>query len=276
MPTPPTSPETLYLPMSAIQTQTPLFEDLQWENFLDPDFFASYGNLDGSELSAFSPVEQMTPMSTVAPSQLAGSHSVMVTPLLSSSFVPSASSESPPLNLFGEIPKTTKPKTKSSKHQECMNCFAKETPLWRRTPDRQHSLCNACGLYLKQYGKHRPLDKLRTRSLDSDTPRARTQARMSPYSARTEPHKRFSAAEKWNIVQKLIKSDALDHLAQMTLKNAKPHIELAQHSPPQVSLNDSEVFKRIISEWKQEDRKKWLEVLQARTKVLEELIEQHE
>ncbi|CAG8446317.1 5656_t:CDS:2 [Ambispora gerdemannii] len=31
------------------------------------------------------------------------------------------------------------------------------TPLWRRTPDRMHSLCNACGLYYKQYSTHRPL-----------------------------------------------------------------------------------------------------------------------
>ncbi|CAJ0828072.1 6358_t:CDS:2 [Entrophospora sp. SA101] len=31
------------------------------------------------------------------------------------------------------------------------------TPLWRRTPDRMHSLCNACGLYYKQYNTHRPL-----------------------------------------------------------------------------------------------------------------------
>jgi hypothetical protein len=42
-------------------------------------------------------------------------------------------------------------------HTECSNCHTKETPLWRRTPDKKHSLCNACGLYLKQYKVHRPL-----------------------------------------------------------------------------------------------------------------------
>ncbi|ORZ01233.1 hypothetical protein BCR43DRAFT_486595 [Syncephalastrum racemosum] len=40
---------------------------------------------------------------------------------------------------------------------ECYNCHVTKTPLWRRTPDRIHSLCNACGLYYKQYGTHRPL-----------------------------------------------------------------------------------------------------------------------
>ncbi|KAI9362933.1 hypothetical protein DFJ73DRAFT_620617, partial [Zopfochytrium polystomum] len=40
----------------------------------------------------------------------------------------------------------------------CFNCAATSTPLWRRTADRLHSLCNACGLYYKQYQCHRPLN----------------------------------------------------------------------------------------------------------------------
>ncbi|KAI9310489.1 GATA zinc finger-domain-containing protein, partial [Dichotomocladium elegans] len=40
---------------------------------------------------------------------------------------------------------------------ECFNCHVTKTPLWRRTPDRTRPLCNACGLYYKQYGFHRPL-----------------------------------------------------------------------------------------------------------------------
>ncbi|KAG0207409.1 hypothetical protein BGX28_001348 [Mortierella sp. GBA30] len=46
---------------------------------------------------------------------------------------------------------------KVSRQLICFNCKVTQTPLWRRTPDRKHSLCNACGLYYKQYGAHRPL-----------------------------------------------------------------------------------------------------------------------
>ncbi|KAI8890580.1 glucocorticoid receptor-like (DNA-binding domain) [Backusella circina FSU 941] len=49
--------------------------------------------------------------------------------------------------------KTLKP----SRKIECFNCKVTKTPLWRRTPDRKYSLCNACGLYYKQYNSHRPL-----------------------------------------------------------------------------------------------------------------------
>ncbi|KAI8595465.1 GATA zinc finger-domain-containing protein, partial [Dissophora ornata] len=48
--------------------------------------------------------------------------------------------------------------SKISRQLVCFNCKVTQTPLWRRTPDRQHSLCNACGLYYKQYGAHRPLN----------------------------------------------------------------------------------------------------------------------
>lgn len=43
------------------------------------------------------------------------------------------------------------------RHLECFNCKVTKTPLWRRTPDRTQTLCNACGLYYKQYNQHRPL-----------------------------------------------------------------------------------------------------------------------
>ncbi|KAL1914290.1 uncharacterized protein VTP21DRAFT_9028 [Calcarisporiella thermophila] len=51
---------------------------------------------------------------------------------------------------------TIKERTRPPRVLECFNCHVTKTPLWRRTSDHKHSLCNACGLYFKQYKKHRP------------------------------------------------------------------------------------------------------------------------
>lgn len=39
----------------------------------------------------------------------------------------------------------------------CINCNAKETPLWRRIATGE-TVCNACGLYYKLHGSHRPME----------------------------------------------------------------------------------------------------------------------
>ncbi|OLY81453.1 GATA zinc finger domain-containing protein [Smittium mucronatum] len=51
--------------------------------------------------------------------------------------------------------KSSLSKKSSSEDKKCSNCYVTETPLWRRTPDRKNRVCNACGLYFKQYNKHR-------------------------------------------------------------------------------------------------------------------------
>ncbi|KAI7878196.1 glucocorticoid receptor-like (DNA-binding domain) [Lichtheimia hyalospora FSU 10163] len=68
--------------------------------------------------------------------------------------------------------KTSRPPRKL----ECFNCKVTKTPLWRRTPDRAHTLCNACGLYYKQYNQHRPLH---VRHKTQQT----SQLRTHPYAA---------------------------------------------------------------------------------------------
>ncbi|KAJ6535588.1 hypothetical protein B0H19DRAFT_916294, partial [Mycena capillaripes] len=38
----------------------------------------------------------------------------------------------------------------------CYNCGALSTPLWRRHPTTNRTLCNACGLYQQQRNEPRP------------------------------------------------------------------------------------------------------------------------
>ncbi|KAF9302102.1 hypothetical protein BGZ74_005869 [Mortierella antarctica] len=70
----------------------------------------------------------------------------------------------------------TSKNSKASRHLICFNCKVTQTPLWRRTPDRKHSLCNACGLYYKQYGAHRPLH------VRHKLPTVLTDVRAMPYA----------------------------------------------------------------------------------------------
>ncbi|KAJ2645198.1 hypothetical protein GGF44_000074 [Coemansia sp. RSA 1694] len=41
--------------------------------------------------------------------------------------------------------------------KKCTNCMTATTPSWRRHPDTQALLCNACGLYLRLHRKPRPI-----------------------------------------------------------------------------------------------------------------------
>jgi hypothetical protein len=41
--------------------------------------------------------------------------------------------------------------------QTCANCGTNTTPLWRKDRESGLMMCNACGIYLKTHGVHRPL-----------------------------------------------------------------------------------------------------------------------
>ncbi|KAJ7138622.1 hypothetical protein C8R46DRAFT_1137386 [Mycena filopes] len=49
--------------------------------------------------------------------------------------------------------------------KSCFHCHVTSTPLWRREPQTQRPLCNACGLYLQQRQKLRPQELI-----DADLP----------------------------------------------------------------------------------------------------------
>ncbi|KAI8821819.1 uncharacterized protein EV422DRAFT_566897 [Fimicolochytrium jonesii] len=62
----------------------------------------------------------------------------------------------PPINMSKLTKAERKKIRENTRNLICFNCKTSRTPLWRRTADRQHPLCNACGLYYKQYQCHRP------------------------------------------------------------------------------------------------------------------------
>jgi hypothetical protein len=110
-----------------------------------------------SESSVNSTSSHTSPLST-APSSPVLQQTNTTTSVTTTVVAPSAVNP-PPSQSQKSKPTATKKHTSSKppRNLECYNCGVNKTPLWRRTPDRMHSLCNACGLYYKQYNTHRPL-----------------------------------------------------------------------------------------------------------------------
>ncbi|KAJ7219784.1 hypothetical protein C8J57DRAFT_1095160 [Mycena rebaudengoi] len=50
------------------------------------------------------------------------------------------------------------PDLSTHNERKCWNCGTNDTPLWRRHPVHRHWMCNACGLYLSQRKKDRPVN----------------------------------------------------------------------------------------------------------------------
>ncbi|KAJ7182209.1 hypothetical protein C8R43DRAFT_1054230 [Mycena crocata] len=60
--------------------------------------------------------------------------------------------------------------SQSQPKKSCFHCHVTSTPLWRREPSTQRTLCNACGLYLQQRNKLRPQELIDADIDDDDEP----------------------------------------------------------------------------------------------------------
>ena len=67
----------------------------------------------------------------------------------------------PKPNQFSNASQIVSPRTPCqsfSDSKRCVNCQCTSTPLWRKDKSSGLMYCNACGIYFKNHGKHRPLE----------------------------------------------------------------------------------------------------------------------
>ncbi|GAA5980033.1 hypothetical protein JCM5350_006002 [Sporobolomyces pararoseus] len=86
----------------------------------------------------------------------------------------------------------------------CANCATQTTPLWRRSHDSTHILCNACALFFKMKGRPRPISlktdviKSRNRSKGKSTSKDRAAAMglvaAKPISSSSTPNSSSSTS----------------------------------------------------------------------------------
>ncbi|KAH8555129.1 hypothetical protein BGW37DRAFT_126747 [Umbelopsis sp. PMI_123] len=140
---------------------TPLLSSPASDDFLSSPTSSSESSMDSPPSSlladepslltmdSFSPFENMD-FTLLAPPPV---EDVKSSPPLPSPKITTIQPSMQPQQHVMKVPTAKRP----PRQLECFNCKVTKTPLWRRTPDRAHTLCNACGLYYKQYGSHRPL-----------------------------------------------------------------------------------------------------------------------
>ncbi|KAI8641141.1 hypothetical protein BD408DRAFT_418697 [Parasitella parasitica] len=128
------------LPMSVLQSLAAMYQQNDSSNLESFDQFVKFEDDNNTTTTNNSSTNDVAVAATTPVSNTAAA---TPTGVVAPAATPTAASK----------PKTYRP----PRQLECHNCHVTKTPLWRRTPDRAHSLCNACGLYYKQYGTHRPL-----------------------------------------------------------------------------------------------------------------------
>jgi hypothetical protein len=196
--------------------------------------------------------------------------------------------------------KKRKSSSKSSSHRpprqlECYNCHVTKTPLWRRTPDRSHSLCNACGLYYKQYNTHRPLhirqkhqsnQKIKEEACSPPQSTLSSPSSLSS-SSFTQPMQESQEPEELQCQQCFQASSSwfLNHLGHTICYQCNlyaslplPYKPVEQFLPtPQVIYqqqdeNDDYRFRSLVSRMSHQQREGFLNVLERRCDLLRTII----
>ena len=90
----------------------------------------------------------------------------------------------------------------------CYNCHTSSTPLWRKDRATGIILCNACGIYFKNHGRHRPIELV-----------------QAPHHA---PHLNAARLAAANAAAKAAKAAAAEeHTGIVSLSTGKPSLRIA-------------------------------------------------
>lgn len=90
--------------------------------------------------------------------QLAGRDSVVNALDLPGFLAAAAPSPSPSPSPQPEQPAARFAERTATGAKQCENCGTNSTPLWRKDRHINMLMCNACGIYYKNHGKHRPVE----------------------------------------------------------------------------------------------------------------------
>lgn len=161
------------------------------------------------------------------------------------------------------------PSTKSqrpTRQLECFNCHVTKTPLWRRTPDRAHSLCNACGLYYKQYNQHRPLHM-----------RQKSSNKKHQNHHQQQQHQQQQAALVANLLKPLMTAAAASagtkRSADMMYDDEDSNKSAAKRQQQQPLSNmDDTRFRILISQMNKQQMHGFLEMLEHRCEILRSVL----
>ncbi|KAJ2836557.1 GATA type transcriptional activator of nitrogen-regulated proteins [Coemansia sp. 'formosensis'] len=123
----------------------------------------------------------------------------------------------------------------------CFNCATDYTPLWRRDADG-HIACNACGLYYKLHGKHRPISMKRTtikRRRRGVNPTASSSAEVGIDSASSNCNSLSPSPTQSPLVSNRVSDIVAADLGHITPEEPRPTtgglqslVEAASQSPP--------------------------------------------